>query len=633
MKYFEFFEGKCISIDVSDVQFEETYDFIVAGLGSSGTFCAMSAAREGLKVLGFERGTCAGGMSTQGAINFYYNGYRGGYYETVDHNAATRTGRIYSMFTNHPDSKKAELDRQLKDAGVTDVSYHSVALGIYAENQAICGIRLLQEGKIHQYGCRFLADCTSDGHLMKILGMATTMGRSTDGMTQPFSSIRVFRTKDGRIARTNDDSGLINPFDDDDFSHAVIIAHGKHTKDCEPTKQRFLYNAPLIGIREGALLRGESQIRLQDILNEKEWPDTLLCMYSDIDKHGVDHAFDDTLYQDWYVISNLSTVTFKIRIPLRALVPKGWKGVICASRCISADNYSSAAIRMNRDMYRLGEAAGLTVAMAVKAGTNTVLELSYEQLHSEILRHNCFDPVPGETKGFVTLEEGLRYHPIEWLTDWEEIKKQLATNCPGVAIWSCRCLGLEKVGDLLTNLLKDTVKREDRDLRMNAAVALGLLGDARALPVLREIVQERCAYYYLDNRRSNQLRSVIAICLCGRFHDLEILPELYNILEPEEYEKSMYHEYMEKSYKLGTEPDMSSVYYQHFSFTVAALTEMASVNSNYREDIYQKLHKAVDGEDFVMRMTEGKGTPAKSPHDRLIQGIRNWINRKEKSGN
>ncbi|MFQ9801762.1 MAG: FAD-dependent oxidoreductase [Clostridia bacterium] len=101
-------------------------------------------------------------------------------------------------------------------------------------------------------------------------------------------------------------------------------------------------------------------------MEEKLYPHTLCCAYSDIDRHGQDRAFDGRVYQDWYVLSNLSTVTMKIRLPLEILIPKGWKRLVSVSRCLALDEYVSAAVRMNRDMYRLGESAGVAIAMAVQ---------------------------------------------------------------------------------------------------------------------------------------------------------------------------------------------------------------------------------------------------------------------------
>ncbi|MBR4888150.1 MAG: FAD-dependent oxidoreductase, partial [Clostridia bacterium] len=565
MRYYELAENICRCTECAAPDFEKTYDLIVAGLGSAGTFLALSAAREGLSVLGAERGNCCGGMSVQGVVNGYYNGYTGGSYMAIDNETNALNRKIYRPFYNNPDSKKHRMENELLAHGA-ELSFHSVVLGVYAENETVAGVRLLQDGIVHEYGCKFLSDSTSEGHVLRMLGVPGWVGRCTDGATAPFSSVRIFKKPDGSLNRTNDDSGYLNPYDDEAFSTAVLTAHGKHLADSDPESERFLYAAPQIGNREGMTFEGEQTLTLRDILDETTWENTLCCAYSDIDKHGVDRAFDDTLYQDWFVISNLSTVTFKIRIPLGALVPKGWKRLVAVSRCLGIDNYSSSAVRMNRDMYRLGEAAGVAVAQALHAGKDSVLDIPYAPLRTRVEELGCFDPQPNELRGFVQRPPEPLYVPVEWMTDWEEIAPALGTDRPGVAIWSCRRFG-EKMKEPLAALLADGTVAQ----RGAAAIALGLLGDDRCIPALRELVKNRSEYHYLDSRRSNQMPSVIAICLLGRFKDAEIVPELLSILQPEEFEKPMYHVYLTPYYKLSIIKELNSVYFQHYSFAVVAL--------------------------------------------------------------
>ena len=483
MFYYEMIDGVSHATFCEKPEFSDNFDLIVAGLGSAGSFLALTAAENGLKVLGIERGTCCGGMGVQGVVNGYYNGYKGGRFEQIDKDTAKYVSKTYRNFFNHPDAKKIRVEQALIKEKVK-IEFNTLIVGIYAENQEIIGVRLLNNGKLTDIGCKFLSDSTSEGFVLRALGITGSYGRSTDGATVPFSSVRVFKNKDNNLGRTNDDSGYINPYDNADFTKATITAHGKHLADINPEKERFLFVAPLIGNREGMTITGEQTVTLKDVLYETPWDNTLFCAYSDIDKHGCDRAFDSKEFQDWFVISNLSTITFKIKVPLGAIVPKGWKRLVSVSRCLGVDSYVSSAVRMNRDMYRLGEAAGVAVALAVKENKNTVIDTDYNRLHSLIVKRNCFDPEPNALRGFVTLNSPTPYVAVEWLTDFEEIKKALSTDCPGVAIWSCKLLGAEKVADKLADLLSS----DNENLRLNAAITLGFLEDVRSVSSLREIV-------------------------------------------------------------------------------------------------------------------------------------------------
>jgi len=50
------------------------------------------------------------------------------------------------------------------------------------------------------------------------------------------------------------------------------------------------------------------------------------------------------------------------------LVPKGWKNIWAAGRCISADVKVQGSIREQPGCYLLGQAAGTAAAQSVKTG-------------------------------------------------------------------------------------------------------------------------------------------------------------------------------------------------------------------------------------------------------------------------
>lgn len=60
------------------------YDLIVAGLGTAGVYAALTAAKQGLRVLGIEKLNCCGGTGTAGDVHGYYFGTPGGIYEELD---------------------------------------------------------------------------------------------------------------------------------------------------------------------------------------------------------------------------------------------------------------------------------------------------------------------------------------------------------------------------------------------------------------------------------------------------------------------------------------------------------------------------------------------------------------------
>lgn len=399
-------------------------------------------------------------------------------------------------------------------------------------------------------------------------------------------------------------------------------AHASHLKSLDEAA-RFLYIAPLIGVREGVLFEGEQDMTLEQVLVSEKKPDNILLnCFSDVDKHGSAPAFDDKAYQDWFVCCNMSTCTVYIPVPVGSVVPKGWKGIITTGRCLSMDSYVNSAVRMNTDMIRMGEACGVLASMAMEHGGDS-MAVPYPMLKEKLEgRGFVLDKEPG-LPSFWTPAMGEKRRFVEWMEKPEDIRAALSTNCPGVALWSCRLLGKEVIGDAVYEMSVS----EDEMLRYHAGVALGIMHDERALPILHEIIRNRKTFYFMDCRRSNQMRSVIAICLCGQMEDQGIVEELLSVIRPEEFEKPMYHELLEPRYELSIVKEQNSVYFQHFSHAVAALVKIAQAHEERREEIRSALHAALDDGTYIERIT--KEPEYNVYHQAAVNCRRYFVNRLE----
>lgn len=611
MNYYELINGISSCTEVEQPTWEKSYDIIVSGSGSAGTYSAMAAARDGRSVLLLEKSKWCGGMHIQGLVNGYYYGYRGGLYEETDRKTHQLAKDVFYDMT---DAKRLIVGQELERNGV-DASVSSMIIGLYAVDQQIVGVKAILGQEICNVSCKVFIDATSDGHVLRMLPVPTHRGRDTDHEVQPFSSVRCVyldRNKyDGglRVAAGNisgrfgvyheyRDNGYVNQYDEEEYTKAIIRAHASHLKTLD-NAARFLYVAPLIGIREGILYEGEQTLTLENVLTEKEKPENvLLYCFSDVDKHGSDMAFDEKIYQDWFVNSNMSTCTVYVPIPVGSVVPRGWKGFITSGRCLSMDSYTNSAIRMNTDSFRIGEACGILAAMAVDYNQDA-MAVPYDELKKKLVETKFW--IEDDMKpSFWTPARGTDRRYVNWMTKPEELKEVLSTNKPSVALWSCRYYGKEVLGDIVYKLSKS----DDEMLHYNAGIALGLMSDERALPILHEIIKNRRPFYFMDCRRSNQMRSVIAICLCGQMGDKGIKDELLDIIKPEEFHKPMYHELLEPRYELTIVKEQNSVYFQHFSHSVAALVKIAEKNPECRDEIVAALHAALDDDAYICRITQ-----------------------------
>ncbi len=610
MKYYELYEGASRCTEAAAPIWNRSYDVIVSGAGSAGIYASMAAARDGKKVMLIEKSPWCGGMHIQGLVNGYYYGCRGGLYEETD-KLAREVAK--DVFYNVTDAKRLVATKTLEEKGI-DISTSSMIVGVYAEDQVVKGVKAYLAGEIVDFESKMLIDATSEGHVLRQLPVEVTLGRGTDGGTQPFSSVRCvyldannydggIRVSAGsmtgryRVYHEYRDNGHVNQYDEKQLSDAIIRAHASHLQTLDKAA-RILYIAPNIGLREGVLYQGEEYVTLKDILDEKPRENVLLHFFSDIDKHGSDLAFDEKTYQDWFVCSNMSTCVVYVPFPVGAVVPKGWKGFITSGRCLSTDSYANSALRMNTDIFRIGEACGVLASLAADYAQDP-MAVPNEEIRTKLDNEGFFDKVDLTGPSFWTPQMGDNRRFFDWMTKPEEFREALSTNCPAIALWSARRLGKDVIGDAIYEMTKS----DDEMLRLNAGIALGIMHDERALPVLHEIIRDRKPFYFRDCRRSNQMRSVIAICLCGQMGDVGIVDELLEIIKPEEYEKPMYHELLTPNYVLSIVKEQNQVYYQHFAHSVVALTKIALAHSERREEITAALHAALDDETYIRKMT------------------------------
>ncbi len=115
-----------------------------------------------------------------------------------------------------------------------------------------------------------------------------------------------------------------------------------------------------IGVRESRQIEGRYVLRGDDVLECRQCEDVVAqCCYS-VDIHEPDSD---------------KTTMVKLPhgkhfdIPLRSLIPAaGPAGLIVAGRCISADTTAMSSFRVSPSVMAIGEAAGVTAALAVREG-------------------------------------------------------------------------------------------------------------------------------------------------------------------------------------------------------------------------------------------------------------------------
>lgn len=578
--------------ELGNVEFSIECDILCVGAGASGVYAAESAAGEGADVILLESSTCIGGTHVRGNVCSYYYGDTGGAYLDTDRKCDRR---VFLAGNQQPETKQVLLYKRLTQKGVKILCRHT-PIGVYMADTRVMGLRVLTDKGIISIKAKFIIDSTGDGHIIRMCPVKKYYGRKADGKTVPFTVRTQFFTK-GLFKSINTDSGYTNQYDKHDFSRKTILAHANSAKYID--KGDFINVAYLTGIREGLSFEGEETIGYRSIIMKEPWKKVLFYAYSDLDKHGYDFALDEELFQNWFVISNLSTVTMSIAVPLGCVVPKDLKGIVTAGRCLSADSYSMSSIRMNRDMFRMGECVGIAAAMAVKDGCDFT-EIDYEQYVQKVTRRGCFKSGTKFDYGFdnPNPSRAFPYTPVNFGV--EKNLKLLETSTPGVAIWSCF---ISDEGKNTSEIVYNKLMTCSGPLtKYNCAIALGIMGDARAVPILCDIIRNRDSFRFNDCRRTNQLRTSIAICLLGRLgtkQDALLLEDI--VFGENEHERAMY-----RRHTIGINGYYNPVYFDVFTHACMALAKLYKAHGMDLALLGERFEKLFEGGKIIKRVTSAQ---------------------------
>jgi hypothetical protein len=134
------------------------------------------------------------------------------------------------------------------------------------------------------------------------------------------------------------------------------------------------------GVRETFRIVGETMIKQEDYESGRVFEDAVAHSFYPIDLH----------YEDGVRPKHLNEGIVPT-IPLRALIPKDSKNLMVAGRCLSSDQLANSALRVQASCMAMGQAAGVTAALAAQSGT-TPLQVPLAKIRSELARHGAIVP-------------------------------------------------------------------------------------------------------------------------------------------------------------------------------------------------------------------------------------------------
>jgi ribulose 1,5-bisphosphate synthetase/thiazole synthase len=409
-----------------EIPVAEGYDLVVAGGGPAGAAAAVCASRLGARVLLVEATGCMGGMGTSGLVTQFPalgDGEKilvgGVLREMVE--AMYQRGFIDSHISpetwgkkdvpHNVEGYKLILDEFATKAGV-EIFFFTRVIDVDADAKAgqIHGIIISNIEGYRYVQAKAFVDATGDAVLSALCGaVCREAGRDTPGIMPPTLCSMVasvdwdrFQDQQKMVEKAIDDGffsvpdrhvpGLFRTGQKIGFLNAphvfnlnalrcksltdglmrgrrlaqeYIAFYRKYVPGCENLEH--VTTADLMGVRESRRILGEYEMTANDFLSRRVFPDQIGVYAYPMDPHPYDtsKAEYERYYREFTQTGKLKVGEF-YGLPYGILVPKGWKNLWAAGRCVSTDVRVNSAIRVQPAAFMMGQAAGTAAVQSIR---------------------------------------------------------------------------------------------------------------------------------------------------------------------------------------------------------------------------------------------------------------------------
>jgi flavin-dependent dehydrogenase len=529
----------------STVGWQESCDVLVAGGGTAGALAAIAAARQGVRVAVIEPLAYLGGIGTGGGIHSYYHGVNDDLQAEVD----ARVAELQPLFSGgrevtgfHPDAKKVALLELALKAGVRVVLGTTIS-AVHTEPVESADapsetssdvVRADQKGvrppvRITSvtaggpdgdasWSAKVFIDATGDGDLAAEAGAPFTLGREGDGLMHAYSQSagHIATTKEGqpRLGVLNFDAGYVDPNDVTDMTRARRLGLQHLRRPRFTPGQRWTYIAPHLGLRQGRQILGDYELTLGDQIAGRRFPDVVAFCKAHYDNHAYDYENESEASAVWVWLLGQWRTPYGCEVPYRCLLPRGVEGLLVGCRAISITQDAHHMLRMQRDMQRLGIAAGVAAALAVKAGV-TPRQVNVAELQAVLAQLGSFREadrpraaLPDRTSGELVADLATAAAPpAVWQLAFGHqdalpaLREAAAAGPPAGRFWASVALAVARDKAAVPELLAAVRERREETVEgvktqpkwQAAVVLLGRLGDKAAVPALMDVLADKSA--------------------------------------------------------------------------------------------------------------------------------------------
>ncbi|MBI5395074.1 MAG: FAD-dependent oxidoreductase [Verrucomicrobia bacterium] len=410
-------------------------DVLVIGGGTAGTIAAIQAGRLGARTILVEAGSQLGGTTTTAGVDFpgLFHAWGKQVIAGIGWDLVARTVELNSDdlpdFTKPTGSQHwkhqvrlcgalyaALAEEACVKAGV-QLRYYEFPIAI-EQTAAGWKVQLAGKGTQVEVAAKQLVDCTGNASAVGMIGLPRQRDKTTqpgsliyrlggyDAATLDMSALQAkaatavkagtlkLTDVNGNIAgflRSGGENAMHVPGADSSTSetHTATNIRGRQSL---LRVMRFLKQQPGFaglcierlqpetGVRETFRIVGETTVTVNDYVAGRVFDDAVAYSFYPIDLH-VEHGVRPEHLKEGVVPT----------IPRGALVPKGSKNLMVAGRCLSSDRLANSALRVQASCMAMGQAAGVTAALAARAGT-TPSQVAMLDIRHTLAEHGAIVP-------------------------------------------------------------------------------------------------------------------------------------------------------------------------------------------------------------------------------------------------
>lgn len=414
-------------------------DVLVAGGGLAGVAAAVSAAREGSRVLLVEQTGCLGGMATSGLVNPFmphcvrdeHDRWRYGdgivnaglYGSLLETLYAEGAAKAAATVTFNEEVVKRVLDTWMTRWDIR-VLFHSTVSAARMENRRVHAVTVAGKYGFMDIEAAVFIDATGDADLSAHAGCRFSYGRPEDGLCQPMTlcfrmgnvdpervdmaqvqeayreavsrgditipreDVLVFLHVWDRVLHFNSTRLLRkNPLDAFSISEAEMEGRRQVEELARFMRQHasgfenavLLMTAARMGVRESRRVLGDYVLTEADIVEVRKFPDAIARGTYPLDIHhpdGTGTRMCKLPPNEYYTI------------PYRACLPVDADNLLVAGRPISSTHEAHSAFRIMPICMCIGEAVGIAAATCAQTGCG-IRDMDVGRLQETLRTHGA----------------------------------------------------------------------------------------------------------------------------------------------------------------------------------------------------------------------------------------------------